>query len=103
MTALEGASVAGGNVVLVLVAVASVLGAYLFLAALWYFAFRGSPSNVDAPPAPAETPSEATPAPRRAVRAAHDDEGHPAPTPARPGHGRPLRIERPIGSRFRRR
>ena len=96
--ALDGDSGLGNNAAIAILGITSMVGGYLFLAALWYFVFRRSPEERSAE-------REAQQARERAVLAAQPveasglEEGHePAAV-----HGRRLKIDHSPTPRFRRR
>jgi hypothetical protein len=110
MIALDGDSLGGNSTAIAVLAVASMVVGYVLLAALWYFVFRRSPEQREADRAADAARTEAL-RNRRPPPEVHEDgaEAHVAASAAVPGagpghhNGQPLRIDRPVGPRFRRR
>ncbi len=102
--ALGGDSLGGNGAAIAALGLVSMVAGYLLLAGLWYFVFRRSPEELESDRRAQEAREEALRQWRPAT-AAHESK----PTAAEPtaasvhGHGEPLRIERTLGSRFRRR
>ena len=105
IVALGGDSVAGDSTAIAAVAVVSMAIGYALLAGLWYFVFRRSPEDREAERRAEQARAEAVrqwrPATGRTPGPAAPDDLHP-PAGGRV-HVRPLHIDRPAGSRFRRR
>ena len=105
IVALGGDSVAGNSAAIAAIAVVSMAIGYALLAGLWYFVFRRSPEDREADRRAEQARAEAVrqwrPATGRASEPSAPDDVH-APADGRV-HVRPLHIDRPAGSRFRRR
>ena len=105
LVALDGDSLTGNSAAIAGLALVSMVGGYLLLAALWYFVFRRSPQEREADRATQQAREEAVRNWRPAGAPPRDGEPDAVaqPTPSRRHNGQPLRIERTRGPRFRRR
>jgi len=102
---LDGDSLAGNSAAIAALALVSMVIGYAVLAGLWYFVFRRSPEEREADRQAQQARAEAVRNWRPAVGPETDDPSvsRGSGTPSGRINGQPLRIERPTGSRFRRR